>query len=141
MITFKAGEYSKETERLQLALNNNGFSVDVDGYYGEETAEAFKSFASERNLNNADAYVALFPKKEKINLLGLLLPFLLKGEKAMTKEFIMQLVRDGLKVLGSTALGVGIMAQDEWTIVASAAGIVVGVIWGFVVRKDANAAK
>ena len=141
MITFKAGEYSKETERLQLALNNNGFSVDVDGYYGEETANAFLKFTSDRNLNNAEAYVALFPKKEKINILGLLLPFLLKGEKAMTKEFIMQLVRDGLKVLGSTALGVGIMAQDEWTIVASAAGIVVGVVWGFVVRKDANAAK
>ena len=141
MITFKVGEYSKEAESLQLALNKNGFSVTVDGIFGPETHNAFLRFASDRNLNNAEAYVALFSKKEKINILGLLLPFLLKGEKAMTKEFIMQLVRDGLKVLGSTALGAGLMLQDEWTIVASAASILVGVVWGFVVRKDANSAK
>ncbi|RUP39332.1 MAG: hypothetical protein EKK63_10050 [Acinetobacter sp.] len=143
MITFKAGEYSKETEQLQLALNKNGFALTVDGIFGPTTNNAFAKYASDKGLSLGEAYTLLFskPVKTKINWLGLFLPILMKGEKAMTKEFIMQLVRDGLKVLGSTALGVGIMAQDEWTIVASAASIVVGVIWGFVVRKDANAAK
>ncbi len=64
-----------------------------------------------------------------------------KGEKAMTKEFVMQIVRDGLKVFGASGLGLALASGEQWGILASAASILVGVIWGFVARKDANAAK
>lgn len=72
---------------------------------------------------------------------GLLVTLALKGEKAMTKEFVMQVVRDGIKVFGSTILGTGILTGDELTIIASAASVMVSIVWGFIARKDANTKK
>ena len=63
----------------------------------------------------------------------------MKGKKAMTKETIMQIIRDLAKIAGGAGLLAGIgITGDMWTTIGGAAAIIVGVVWGLVVRKDAN---
>lgn len=44
------GEKGNEVVQLQLALNNHGYNVNVDGIFGSETDDAVRSFQEEHGL-------------------------------------------------------------------------------------------
>lgn len=46
----KKGSSGDEVKRIQTALNNSGYNLDVDGVYGSKTASAVRDYQSKNNL-------------------------------------------------------------------------------------------
>lgn len=142
MVTIKFGEASDIVRKIQEALLAAGYQVTVDSVYGQETRSALDRFKADKGLSTDEEVIrSLFPTKQKVNLLPYIFDYLTKGEKMFTKEWVMQAVRDVVKIVGGMGVFAGLASQDVWVTIGAGAAALVGVIWSAVVRKDANASQ
>lgn len=59
----------------------------------------------------------------------------------MTKETVLQLIRDVFKIAGGSGILAGIAAGDVWITIGAGVAALVGVVWGLAERREVNAKK
>lgn len=113
-----------EVEKIQIALNKKGYKLDVDGYWGTKTDEAYKDYKSK-------------PVPEKINLISLIpvLYNLSQGKINMNMDQVKSGLRWAVTVIGTLLAAKGIGDAAGWEIVASSVVAIAPVVWSWFVHK------
>lgn len=144
-MTYLYGHKSEEIGKMQQALKDRGYTLDVDQGFGPKTLAVVIQFQKDNNLVPADGVVRqdmldiLFPQPAKINILALL-PIILsltEGNYNMNKDQVINLVTTALQIVSGFAIAKGLGDSELWLAVAAFATAVVTYIYTHNANKTA----